>query len=86
MQEKGRMCLFSVDPVGFQKVCTRIILTDGNGRQQLMVRSGSVTSWVNQTIIASLTDAGKSQHRMHNGKISTKMCSLVAPEPHQQIA
>lgn len=86
MQEKGRICLFSLDPVGFQKDCTGIILTDGNGRHQWMVSPGSVTSWVNQTIIAYLTDAGRSQHRMHSGKISTKMCSLVAPEPRQQIA
>lgn len=86
MQEKGRICLFSLDPVGFQKVCTSIILTDGNGRHQLMVSPDSVTSWVNQTIIAYLTGAEKRQHRMHSGKIGTKMCSLVAPEPHQKIA
>lgn len=59
MQEKGRICLFSLDLVGFQKVCTNMKLTDGNGRHPLMVRPGAVTSWVNQTIIAYLTDAAK---------------------------
>lgn len=47
VQEKVRICLpFWLDPVGFQKACAIIVLTDGRNGHQLVVRPDIVTPWV----------------------------------------
>lgn len=48
---------------------TIVILTDGSSGHEVMVRSHTVSSWVDQMMIAYLKDVEKSQH---SGEISTK--------------
>lgn len=85
-RKAGFVFYFDLIQAGFQKSCAIIILTDGRNGHQSMVRPDTVNLLGKSNDDYSFNGCRKRQHGMHSGEISTKMCSLVASKPHQQIA